>query len=129
MLRGGLMPGVWIARFVWLKIQLFFSSRRVHTRWPRDWSSDMCSSDLFGKVMRRLRTAGEQLALPRLIDDLVTLTGYETYLKDGTEEGEERWANVQELRTLAEDYIARSEEHTSELQSRGHLVCRLLLEK
>src|SRR5437870_10599252 len=25
--------------------------------------------------------------------------------------------------------ITRSEEHTSELQSRGHLVCRLLLEK
>src|SRR5690625_7031658 len=34
---------------------------------------------------------------------------------------------------LAEDHIIswsnRSEEHTSELQSRGHLVCRLLLEK
>src|SRR5207253_4063564 len=27
------------------------------------------------------------------------------------------------------DYLMRSEEHTSELQSRGHLVCRLLLEK
>src|SRR5437870_10830128 len=26
-------------------------------------------------------------------------------------------------------YLTRSEEHTSELQSRGHLVCRLLLEK
>src|SRR5690625_5659686 len=26
-------------------------------------------------------------------------------------------------------YLGRSEEHTSELQSRGHLVCRLLLEK
>src|SRR5437870_11544509 len=26
-------------------------------------------------------------------------------------------------------WAARSEEHTSELQSRGHLVCRLLLEK
>src|SRR5690625_7127587 len=26
-------------------------------------------------------------------------------------------------------YVLRSEEHTSELQSRGHLVCRLLLEK
>src|SRR5690625_6608484 len=25
--------------------------------------------------------------------------------------------------------VKRSEEHTSELQSRGHLVCRLLLEK
>src|SRR5690625_6107892 len=31
---------------------------------------------------------------------------------------------------LAEDRNpSRSEEHTSELQSRGHLVCRLLLEK
>src|SRR5690625_1676916 len=34
---------------------------------------------------------------------------------------------------LAADYVIteaeRSEEHTSELQSRGHLVCRLLLEK
>src|SRR5690625_6885082 len=29
---------------------------------------------------------------------------------------------------LDENY-SRSEEHTSELQSRGHLVCRLLLEK
>src|SRR5207253_7464730 len=27
----------------------FFSSRRRHTRWPRDWSSDVCSSDLFLK--------------------------------------------------------------------------------
>src|SRR2546422_8150564 len=27
------------------------------------------------------------------------------------------------------DWIVRSEEHTSELQSRLHLVCRLLLEK
>src|SRR6266508_5264364 len=25
----------------------FFSRRRRHTRWPRDWSSDVCSSDLF----------------------------------------------------------------------------------
>src|SRR5690554_8021229 len=29
----------------------------------------------------------------------------------------------------ANDLIKRSEEHTSELQSRPHLVCRLLLEK
>src|SRR5439155_26960569 len=30
---------------------------------------------------------------------------------------------------VANSAAARSEEHTSELQSRGHLVCRLLLEK
>src|SRR5690625_5668091 len=28
----------------------FFSSRRRHTRWPRDWSSDVCSSDLVEDV-------------------------------------------------------------------------------
>src|SRR5690625_5517028 len=32
-------------------------------------------------------------------------------------------------RVLVMIEYARSEEHTSELQSRGHLVCRLLLEK
>src|SRR5439155_15602147 len=30
------------------QIFFFFSSRRRHTRWPRDWSSDVCSSDLEG---------------------------------------------------------------------------------
>src|SRR5690625_3143593 len=30
---------------------------------------------------------------------------------------------------LTGERVIRSEEHTSELQSRGHLVCRLLLEK
>src|SRR5207253_10861042 len=30
---------------------------------------------------------------------------------------------------IAMEFEPRSEEHTSELQSRGHLVCRLLLEK
>src|SRR5439155_10797005 len=29
----------------------FFSSRRRHTRWPRDWSSDVCSSDLVDQVI------------------------------------------------------------------------------
>src|SRR5690625_5978531 len=31
--------------------------------------------------------------------------------------------------TTVTSLLLRSEEHTSELQSRGHLVCRLLLEK
>src|SRR5438445_1799574 len=34
-----------------------------------------------------------------------------------------------DLRLLASGPAARSEEHTSELQSRQYLVCRLLLEK
>src|SRR5207249_8768561 len=30
----------------------FFSSRRRHTRSKRDWSSDVCSSDLFSVLVR-----------------------------------------------------------------------------
>src|SRR2546421_9230640 len=30
----------------------FFSSRRRHTRSDRDWSSDVCSSDLFSYAVR-----------------------------------------------------------------------------
>src|SRR5690625_879911 len=30
-----------------------FSSRRRHTSWPRDWSSDVCSSDLDDKIHAR----------------------------------------------------------------------------
>src|SRR5256886_3718516 len=30
---------------------LFFSSRRRHTRFDCDWSSDVCSSDLIGEVV------------------------------------------------------------------------------
>src|SRR5690606_40255706 len=32
----------------------FFSSRRRHTRFSRDWSSDVCSSDLFVYVIAPL---------------------------------------------------------------------------
>src|SRR5207253_5497313 len=42
----------------------FFSSRRRHTRWPRDWSSDVCSSDLFrnaGFYNDRLREVPNRL--------------------------------------------------------------------
>src|SRR5690606_39474512 len=38
-----------------------FSSRRRHTRFSRDWSSDVCSSDLTGSNPKRAR--------PRSIDD------------------------------------------------------------
>src|SRR5436305_11794778 len=34
------------------RIFFFFSSRRRHTRCGRDWSSDVCSSDLAGRTTR-----------------------------------------------------------------------------
>src|SRR6266481_10157373 len=35
----------------------FFSSRRRHTRWNCDWSSDVCSSDLDQKALVQERRA------------------------------------------------------------------------
>src|SRR5699024_12580820 len=43
----------------------FFSSRRRHTRSKRDWSSDVCSSDL---VFGKLRTS-ERGRIHRLVRD------------------------------------------------------------
>src|SRR5437870_13866326 len=45
----------------------FFSSRRRHTRWPRDWSSDVCSSDLIRiLVVAELVAAHERAREPHL---------------------------------------------------------------
>src|SRR5256886_12303921 len=80
----------------------FFSSRRRHTRFDCDWSSDVCSSDL-----RRIRRREVRLARDLRIGQLVVVGGGDVH----------------------EPGRARSEEHTSELQSQSNLVCRLLLEK
>src|SRR5690606_39398443 len=43
----------------------FFSSRRRHTRFSRDWSSDVCSSDLHGRAslsqVARLKEAADAI--------------------------------------------------------------------
>src|SRR5690625_6937428 len=44
-------------------------------------------------------------------------------------EGERAQVRAQVVDAALAELARRSEEHTSELQSRGHLVCRLLLEK
>src|SRR5256885_11947214 len=41
-------------------IFFFFSSRRRHTRLQGDWSSDVCSSDLYGKELIRFKDRHER---------------------------------------------------------------------
>src|SRR5207302_7304133 len=40
----------------YVQVYCFFSSRRRHTRFSRDWSSDVCSSDLKGNRSAEART-------------------------------------------------------------------------
>src|SRR5690625_6351022 len=49
--------------------------------------------------------------------------------RDGAHAADHRRAHGPLEGDLRARDVVRSEEHTSELQSRGHLVCRLLLEK
>src|SRR5438309_5536963 len=50
----------------------FFSSRRRHTRWNCDWSSDVCSSDLIRDLEHRgeRRRYGEEQRRPLPREDL-----------------------------------------------------------
>ncbi len=45
-----------------------------------------------------------ELTPAQLLDRILQESGYADYVRDGTEEGEERWANVQELRNVAAQY-------------------------
>jgi DNA helicase-2/ATP-dependent DNA helicase PcrA len=48
--------------------------------------------------------ARSRMALPDLFDNVLQSTGYQAYIRDGTEQGEERWANVMELRSVVHEY-------------------------
>src|SRR5690348_17661294 len=55
----------------------FFSSRRRHTRWTGDWSSDVCSSDLSGKKEQKSPSIDMKGALAlsmTIISFLIALT-------------------------------------------------------
>src|SRR5437660_8435516 len=57
-----------------------------------------------------------------------TLFPYTTLFRSWTPRLVDKLKELPQFADVASD-LERSEEHTSELQSRGHLVCRLLLEK
>src|SRR5690625_7863997 len=56
--------------------QFIFASRRRHTRWPRDWISDVCSSDH--------RTDGLDFAGREELAALVELPGHRQYVDAGS---------------------------------------------
>src|SRR2546422_3400372 len=157
----------------------FFSSRRRHTRCSRDWSSDVCSSDLSStagtssarsrrpisgsgtstrtsrladasyptasvtrpSALRRVRVADALVGYLFVSPLCVLVLGLVAYplgnavwisLTDKYVGYAPRFVGLANYAALARDPIfhkvvwnSRSEEHTSELQSRLHLVCRL----
>src|SRR6266852_9002614 len=61
-----------------LMFLFFFSSRRRHTRCYRDWSSDVCSSDLLnleGSLGRDLLIFAKHLTLAGKVDGAIKMKG------------------------------------------------------
>src|SRR3712207_2643874 len=56
----------------------FFSSRRRHTRYWRDWSSDVCSSDLTATEAVRLLTCVQGQDLPGALTSVALRTAQRT---------------------------------------------------
>jgi DNA helicase-2/ATP-dependent DNA helicase PcrA len=58
----------------------------------------------FLAILGRLRARTGILALPELLDEVLEVSGYRAMLADGSEDGEERWANLLELRSVTTRY-------------------------
>jgi DNA helicase II / ATP-dependent DNA helicase PcrA len=58
----------------------------------------------FAILVRRLRTRVGVLPIPELLDEALEASGYRAMLADGSEDGEERWANLLELRAVTTRY-------------------------
>ncbi len=58
----------------------------------------------FTALIEELSRARHELNLLELLDLVLERTGYVAYVQDGTDEGQVRWENIMELRTVARDY-------------------------
>ncbi len=58
----------------------------------------------FAAVVRRLRQRVGLVELPELLDTVLEDSGYRAMLMDGTQDGEDRWANLLELRAVVARY-------------------------
>ena len=62
----------------------------------------------FGGMLATWRTAAPSLTTSELFDRVITDLSYKEYIDDESEEGVDRWENVEELRRLALEYSTRS---------------------
>ena len=55
----------------------------------------------FGGLWKSWVGLKDELNVARLFDQIMKTSGYREWMRDGTDEGEDRWANVSELRNVA----------------------------
>jgi DNA helicase-2/ATP-dependent DNA helicase PcrA len=62
----------------------------------------------FGGMLASWRAAAPSLMTSELFDRVISDLNFKEYIDDQSEEGEDRWGNVEELRRLAVEYSTRS---------------------
>ncbi|MET1231378.1 MAG: UvrD-helicase domain-containing protein, partial [Candidatus Limnocylindrales bacterium] len=82
---------------VWTAILLTIDDPEVASRTRHALSG-------FAELVTRLRRRVGLLALPELLDALLEESGYRAMLHDGSEDGQERWDNLLELREVVARY-------------------------
>lgn len=76
--------------------------------WPSFTGRAALSLAEFGGMLANWRTAALSLNTAELFERIVKDLNYKAYIDDESEEGEDRWENVLELRRLAEEYSNRT---------------------
>ncbi len=86
----GLQPGEALVRLaIDPNVQHPFNGRAYNTLYT------------FGNLLAAWLALRERVGVGELLDAILEQTRYRAWLEDGTEEGEDRWANVMELRGVA----------------------------
>ncbi len=62
----------------------------------------------FGELLSYWTTQVDELDPLKIMDRIIDETDYHAYIDDGTDEGNDRWENVMELRRLASEYQDRT---------------------
>jgi len=75
--------------------------------WPSFAGRASISLADFGGMLASWRAAAPSLTTPELFDRIVSDLNYKEYINDESEEGADRWENVEELKRLALEYSTR----------------------
>ncbi len=66
----------------------------------------------FLELIEGLIAASRELNVLELLDLTLERTGYAAYVRDGTDQGQERWENIKELRSVAQQYASLAAEQS-----------------
>ncbi|MGD2078310.1 MAG: UvrD-helicase domain-containing protein [Chloroflexota bacterium] len=58
----------------------------------------------FARLLHDWMTLQQQISVADLLDTILDAVNYRSYIDDGTDEGQDRWANIMELRAVAQDF-------------------------